>query len=68
MNNAQVSTVLKCENILGESCFWDPRYDCLVWTDIQGKKLLNLMIKTKVLNLIYRIGQALFCLEKKMVL
>ena len=55
MNNAQVSTVLKCENILGESCFWDPRYDCL-------------MIKIKVLNLIYRIGQVLFCLEKKMVL
>ena len=42
MNNAQVSTVLKCENILGESCFWDPRYDCLVWTDIQGKKAFKL--------------------------
>ena len=47
MNNAQVSTVLKCENILGESCFWDPRYDCLVWTDIQGKKAFKLDDKNK---------------------
>ena len=47
MNNAQVSTVLKCENILGESCFWDPRYDCLVWTDIQGKKAFKLDDKNR---------------------
>ena len=38
MNKAKVSTILKCENLLGESCFWDPRYNCLVWTDIEGKK------------------------------
>ena len=38
MNKYQVSTILRCLNLLGESCFWDPRYDCLVWTDIQGKK------------------------------
>ena len=42
MNKFQVSTVLKCENLLGESCFWDPRYNCLVWTDIQGKKAWKL--------------------------
>ena len=42
MNKFKVSTVLKCENLLGESCFWDPRYDCLVWTDIQGKKAWKL--------------------------
>mgnify|MGYP006243348961 CR=1 FL=1 len=38
MNKAKVSTILKCENLLGESCFWDPRYNCLVWTDIEAKK------------------------------
>ncbi len=38
MNKLKVSTIFKCENLLGESCFWDPRYNCLVWTDIQGKK------------------------------
>ena len=42
MNKFQVSTVLKCENLLGESCFWDPRYSCLVWTDIQRKKAWKL--------------------------
>jgi len=42
MNKFKVSTVLKCKNLLGESCFWDPRYDCLVWTDIQGKKAWKL--------------------------
>ena len=42
MNKFKVSTVLKCENLLGESCFWDPRYNCLVWTDIQGKKAWKL--------------------------
>ena len=42
MNKFKVSTVLKCESLLGESCFWDPRYDCLVWTDIQGKKAWKL--------------------------
>ena len=38
MNKLKVTTILKCKNLLGESCFWDPRYNCLVWTDIQGKK------------------------------
>ena len=38
MNKEKVSTILKCENLLGESCFWDPRYNCLVWTDIEAKK------------------------------
>ena len=42
MNNAQVSTVLKCENILGESCFWDPRDNHLWWTDISSQKILRL--------------------------
>ena len=42
MNKFQVSTVLKCENLLGESCFWDPRYSCLIWTDIQRKKAWKL--------------------------
>ena len=52
MNNAQVSTVLKCENILGESCFWDQRYDCLVWNDIQGKKAFKLDDKNKTAKLV----------------
>jgi len=47
MNKFQVSTVLKCENLLGESCFWDPRYNCLVWTDIQGKKAWKLDDRNK---------------------
>ena len=42
MNKFQVLTALKCENLLGESCFWDPRYNCLVWTDIQSKKAWKL--------------------------
>ena len=42
MNKFKVLTALKCENLLGESCFWDPRYNCLVWTDIQGKKAWKL--------------------------
>ena len=47
MNKFKVSTVLKCENLLGESCFWDPRYNCLVWTDIQGKKAWKLDDRNK---------------------
>ena len=42
MNSAQVSTVVQCKNILGESCFWDPRDKCIWWTDIEGKKILKL--------------------------
>ena len=38
MNKLKVTTILKCKNLLGESCFWDPRYNCLVWTDIEAKK------------------------------
>ena len=50
MNKFKVSTVLKCENLLGESCFWDPRYNCLVWTDIQGKKAWKLDESNKSLE------------------
>ena len=42
MNSAQVSTVVQCKNILGESCFWDPRDKCIWWTDIEGKKIWKL--------------------------
>ncbi len=64
MNKFKVSTVLKCENLLGESCFWDPRYNCLVWTDIQGKKAWKLDDSNKSLefNLPERAG---FILPRK---
>jgi len=42
MNKLKVTTILKCKNLLGESCFWDPRYNCLVWTDIEGKTIWKL--------------------------
>ena len=42
MNSAKVSTVVQCKNILGESCFWDPRDKCIWWTDIEGKKVWKL--------------------------
>ena len=34
--------VLDCKNLLGECCFWDPRDDCLWWTDIQGSSVWRL--------------------------
>ncbi len=34
--------VLDCRNLLGECCFWDPRDDCLWWTDIQGSSAWRL--------------------------
>jgi L-arabinonolactonase len=39
MNSSKVSTILECENLLGESCFFDPRDNTLIWTDIEGKKI-----------------------------
>ena len=42
MNNYKVSTALKCQNIIGESCFWDPKENCLTWTDIEGKTIWKL--------------------------
>ena len=59
MNKAKVSTILKCENLLGESCFWDPRYNCLIWTDIEGKTIwkLNENNQSYKFNWIDRIGE-----------
>ena len=64
MNKAKVSTILKCENLLGESCFWDPRYNCLVWTDIEAKKawMLDDNNQSFVFNLPDRAG---FILPRK---
>ena len=39
MNSTQVSTVVNCKNLLGESCFWDYRDKSIWWTDIEGKKV-----------------------------
>ena len=47
MNSAKVSTVVQCKNILGESCFWDPRDECLYWTDIEDKKVWKLDDKNR---------------------
>lgn len=58
MVNHQVQTVLKCKNIVGESCFWDPRDNCLWWTDIEGKQIwrLNGKNQSSVFNLPDRAG------------
>ena len=42
MNNYKVSTALTCQNLIGESCFWDPKENCLTWTDIEGKTIWKL--------------------------
>ena len=42
MINHQVQTALNCQNLIGESCFWDHRDNSLWWTDIEGKKIWNL--------------------------
>ena len=47
MNSNDVSTALICKNILGESCFWDPRINSLIWTDIEGKKIWKLNEKNQ---------------------
>ena len=50
MNSKDVSTALICKNILGESCFWDPRINSLIWTDIEGKKIWKLNEKNQSLD------------------
>ena len=64
MNKSKVTTILKCKNLLGESCFWDPRYNCLVWTDIEAKKawMLDDNNQSFVFNLPDRAG---FILPRK---
>ena len=47
MNSSKVSTVLECENLLGESCFFDPRDNTLIWSDIEGKKIWKLNDKNQ---------------------
>ena len=42
MNNYKVSTALTCQNLIGESCFWDSKENCLTWTDIEGKTIWKL--------------------------
>tara|TARA_B100000963_G_scaffold222463_1_gene193977 strand:- start:1164 stop:2036 length:873 start_codon:yes stop_codon:yes gene_type:complete len=42
MNNYQVSTALESQNFLGESCFWNSKENCLIWTDIEGKTIWKL--------------------------
>ena len=42
MNNYKVSTALTCQNLIGESCFWDSKENCLIWTDIEGKTIWKL--------------------------
>ena len=42
MNNYKVSTALTCQNLIGESCFWDLKENCLIWTDIEGKTIWKL--------------------------
>ena len=36
---ASAELVLDCRNLLGESCFLDPRDNCLWWTDIEGSRV-----------------------------
>jgi L-arabinonolactonase len=31
-----------CRNTLGEGCVWDPRDECLYWTDIEGRQIFAL--------------------------
>ena len=50
MSSKDVSTALICKNILGESCFWDPRINSLIWTDIEGKKIWKLNEKNQSLD------------------
>lgn len=33
-----------CRNTLGEGCFWDPRDDCLYWTDIEECRIFRLEV------------------------
>ena len=37
-----VSIALDCKNLIGESCFWDSKENCLIWTDIEGKTIWKL--------------------------
>ena len=50
MSSKDVSTALICKNILGESCFWDPRINSLIWTDIEGKKIWKLNEKNLIIS------------------
>ena len=42
MNINKVSIALDCKNLIGESCFWDSKENCLIWTDIEGKTIWKL--------------------------
>ncbi len=42
MNINKVSIALDCKNHIGESCFWDSKENCLIWTDIEGKTIWKL--------------------------
>lgn len=37
-----VSCLVDCRNTLGEGCVWDPRDDCLYWTDIEESRIFRL--------------------------
>ncbi len=41
--NQTADLVLDCKNALGESCFLDPRDDCLWWTDIEGSRIWRML-------------------------
>lgn len=52
-----------CKNTLGEGCFWDPRDNCLWWTDIEEKRIwrLDRQGATKSYSLPDRAGFILPC-------
>lgn len=43
--------VADTRNTLGESCFWDPRDNCLWWTDISESKIYRMGTDQKVTDL-----------------
>ena len=38
----RLKNIINCKNLIGESCFWDPRDNRLWWTDISSQKILRL--------------------------
>jgi len=38
----KVACRVDCRNTLGEGCIWDPRDQCVYWTDIEGKQIFRL--------------------------
>lgn len=41
----EADLVLDCKNSLGEGCFWDPRDNCLWWTDIERSCVWRMDLK-----------------------